>query len=328
VSLLRLEDVEKEFVVKRSPLGRARATLCAVRGVSLSLEPGESLGIVGESGCGKTTLARLVLRLSEPTAGSVWFDGIDISHLRERSLRPLRRHLQAVFQDPYGSLNPRMRVGDIVAEPLRSFGVAAGDRERRVAEVLSTVGLSPDAAESYPHAFSGGQRQRIGIARALALRPRLLVCDEAVSSLDVSIQAQILNLLADIQERTGLALLFISHNLAVVRHLCHRIAVMYLGQVVELASESELFETPAHPYTRALLSAALEPRFDPESRRSDTTRALLPGEIPSPLEPPEGCGFRTRCPIAREECREPPALLPGPHPGHDVRCPYTAAGSG
>jgi peptide/nickel transport system ATP-binding protein len=324
LSLLLLAGVEKEFVVRRSALGVLRKTLRALRGVSFSLEPGESLGIVGESGCGKTTLARLVLRLTEPSAGSIHFDGVDVSHLPERKVRPLRRHLQAVFQDPYGSLNPRMRVGDIVSEPLKSFGVAAGDRERRVAEVLSTVGLSRDAAESYPHAFSGGQRQRIGIARALALGPKLLVCDEAVSALDVSIQAQILNLLADIQGRTGLALLFISHNLAVVRHLCHRIAVMYLGQVVELASQRDLFESPAHPYTRALLAAVLEPRFDPESRRAGVLPKLLPGEIPSPIDPPEGCGFRTRCPIAREECRNPPALEPWSHPGHEVRCPYAA----
>jgi oligopeptide/dipeptide ABC transporter ATP-binding protein len=302
MSLLELSGVTKNF-----------GALRALRGVSLDIAPGESLGLVGESGCGKTTLSRIVLRLTRPTTGLVRFDGVDVTRSTERAFRPARRHIQAVFQDPYSSLNPRMRVGDVVGEPLRAFGFSPASREARVREVLETVGLSRESAESFPHAFSGGQRQRIAIARALALRPKLLVCDEAVSALDVSIQAQILNLLRDVQEQFELALLFISHNLAVVRHLCHRIAVMHLGEVVELASERELFEAPRHPYTRALLSAV------PQAGRRPVP---LAGEIPSPLDPPSGCGFRTRCAIAREECASPPPMLEV-SPSHWVRCPFT-----
>jgi oligopeptide/dipeptide ABC transporter ATP-binding protein len=308
-TVLELRDVSKNFSV-------GKRTLRALRGVSLELAPGESLGIVGESGCGKTTLARIALRLTPPSGGTIRFDGADVTDASERSFRPSRRHVQAVFQDPYSSLNPRMRVGDIVGEPLRAFGFSSAAREARVNEVLRTVGLSSDSAESFPHAFSGGQRQRIAIARALAIRPKLLVCDEAVSALDVSIQAQILNLLRDVQAEYGLSLLFISHNLAVVRHLCHRIAVMHLGEVVELARESDLFDSPRHPYTRALLASVPEP--SPGARRP----APLPGEIPSPLDPPSGCGFRTRCGMAREECSSPPPMLEAA-PSHWVRCPFT-----
>jgi len=313
--LLELIDVSKTFAVGR------KKSLRAVRSVSFTLDPGETLGIVGESGCGKTTLARLILRLLEPTEGTIRFDGTDLTHLPEKRMRPLRRHLQVVFQDPYSSLNPRMRVRDIVAEPLRNFGVPAAERAERVREALDIVGMPSDVdvLDRFPHAFSGGQRQRIGIARALVVRPKLLVCDEAVSALDVSIQAQILNLLDDIQKRLELALVFISHNLAVVRHLCHRIAVMYLGEVVELASEQEVFEGSLHPYTRGLLAAVLEPRYDPSAREGDALP--LGGEMPSPLSPPEGCAFRTRCPMARDECLEPPELREW-RPGHWSRCHF------
>ena len=310
--LLELDRVSKDFVVDR------RKTLRAVRSVSMSLNAGETLGIVGESGCGKTTLARLILRLDEPDAGTIRFDGTDVTHLRERAMRPLRRHLQVVFQDPYSSLDPRMRVEEILAEPLANFGIRGSEREARIDEALDVVGLALDVRRRYPHMFSGGQRQRIGIARALVLRPKLLICDEAVSALDVSIQAQILNLLRDIQERYDLALVFISHNLAVVRHLCHRIAVMYMGELVELADERELFERPLHPYTRGLLDAVLEPRFDPEARDK---RRPVPGETANPLSPPEGCAFRPRCPIEGEVCVQNPDLDAW-RPNHWARCHF------
>jgi len=316
-ALLEVEELTKDFAVRGDGLFGRRLGLRAVDAVSFALGAGETLGVVGESGCGKSTLGRLILRLLAPSAGTIRFDGRDISTLAEPAMRPLRRHLQVVFQDPYSSLNPRLKVRDIVAEPLENFGVGRRAIRARVGEALELVGLPPDAADRYPHAFSGGQRQRIGMARALALRPRLLVCDEAVSALDVSIQAQILNLLLDVQRELGLALLFISHNLAVVRYVSHRIAVMYLGRFVEVADQADLFERPQHPYTQALIAAVPEP--DPRERKG---RASLQGDIPSPIEPPAGCAFHPRCPKVQARCRDvPPALAAASH-GGSVRCYY------
>jgi oligopeptide/dipeptide ABC transporter ATP-binding protein len=314
-ALLAAEGLVREFPVRPGRAARA-AVLRAVDGVSLALQPGETVGLVGESGCGKTTVGRLILRLVPVTAGRIVFDGRDVTALPERRLRDFRRQVQAVFQDPYSSLNPRLRVRDIVGEPLRNFGATRRQAAVRVGELLETVGLPAADMARYPHAFSGGQRQRIGIARALALGPRLLVCDEAVASLDVSVQAQILNLLADLQARLGLAVLFISHNLAAVRHLSHRVAVMYLGQVVELAPEPAVFERPRHPYTRALLDAvpAAEPGAPPP--------AVLPGEVPSPLAPPPGCRFQTRCPRVEARCRAAEPALVELAPGHWARCHF------
>jgi oligopeptide/dipeptide ABC transporter ATP-binding protein len=315
--LLAVVGLERRFAASTSLLGRPAGELRAVDDVSFALDRGETLGIVGESGCGKTTLGRLVLRLTRPSAGRIVFDGTDITDVTEAELRPLRRHFQAVFQDPFSSLDPRMRVGDIVAEPLRNFGARRSDARRRVDELLEIVGLPGDAARRYPHSFSGGQRQRIGIARALALRPKLVVCDEAVSALDVSVQAQILNLLGEIQRRFGVALLFISHNLGVVRHVSHRVAVMYLGRFVELASETALFERPLHPYTQALLAAVPEP--DPTRRQR---RRAPVGEVPSPINPPSGCHFHPRCPRAAADCRMTAPLLREVERGRFVRCHY------
>jgi oligopeptide/dipeptide ABC transporter ATP-binding protein len=302
-----VERLQREFRV-------GPRVLRAVDDVTLHVAAGETLGLVGESGCGKTTVGRLILRLLPATGGRIVFEGQDITRLPESRLREFRRAVQVVFQDPYSSLNPRMTVRDIVGEPLRNFGATRRAAAARVADLLATVGLSPEYMTRYPHAFSGGQRQRIGIARALALSPRLLVCDEAVSSLDVSVQAQILNLLADLQRQLGLALLFISHNLAVVRHVSQRVAVMYLGRLVEVAPEADLFEHPRHPYTRALLAAV------PEAGPDAVPPAVLPGEIPSPLDPPAGCRFQTRCPRAEARCRAAEPPLVEERPGSWVRC--------
>ena len=278
----------------RRALTRYSTSVRAVSDVSLEIRRGETLGLVGESGCGKSTLGRTILRLLEPTAGTIRFGDTDLTQLSQRELRPMRRHMQMIFQDPYASLNPRMTVGAAIAEPLEIHGLVKTrlEREARVQELLERVGLRADAAKRYPHEFSGGQRQRVGIARALACRPKFIVCDEPISALDVSIQAQIVNLLEDLQAAEDLTYLFISHDLKVVQHICDRVAVMYLGRIVELADAKTLYRTPKHPYTKALLSAV--PRIEPKARKE---RILLQGDVPSPLAPPSGCPFHPRCPV-------------------------------
>ena len=319
MSLLTVTDLRKHFPTHEQKLVRVEgAPIKAVDGLSLSLEPGETLGLVGESGCGKSTAGRTILRLLEPTSGTIEFEGKDVTHAEGAELAALRRQMQMVFQDPYGSLNPRHPVGAIIAAPFLIQGIKPeGGTKRAVQELMERVGLNPEHYNRYPHEFSGGQRQRIGVARAIALRPKLVVCDEPVSALDVSIQAQVINLLEDIQAEQNLAYVFIAHDLSVVRHISDRVMVMYLGKVMEVSDRDGLYERPMHPYTQALMSAVPVP----EPRR-DRERILLSGDLPSPQNPPSGCVFRTRCPIATERCALEVPALTELSPGHQVACHY------
>ena len=319
-TLLEVRDLQMHFPVKEGVFQRARKVCRAVDGVSFTLRAGETLGLVGESGCGKSTLGKSIVRLNQPTAGTIRFDGVDLAPLSTKQLKAHRRNLQMIFQDPVESLNARHMVGEMLSEPFLIHGIGdAAWRRRKVLELLDKVGLPASAAERYPFEFSGGQRQRIGIARAIALEPRLIICDEPVSALDVSIQSQVLNLLLDLQREMGLSYLFIAHNLAVVKHVSDRVAIMYLGRIVEFADADDVYRDPRHPYTRALISAIPEP--NPQRVRE---RIVLSGDVPSPINPPSGCPFHPRCPHATERCRvEQPALreVPG-RTGHTVACHY------
>jgi len=318
MSLLEVQGLKVHFKLRRGWF-RSASILKAVDDVSFQIDPGETLGIVGESGCGKTTLARAIVRLLTPTAGRILFEGTDLAILKGAALRLRRRKLQMVFQDPYGSLNPRMTIRQIINEPLgiHRVGKNAKTRSTRYSELLTAVGLDAGAADRYPHEFSGGQRQRIGIARALALEPRVVVCDEPVSALDVSVQAQVVNLLRDLQETLGMALVFIAHDLAVVRHISHRIMVMYLGKAVETGPARTVIDHPSHPYTKSLVAAV------PAIRRGESVpRIVLPGEMPSPINPPPGCPFHPRCPVAQDLCRVEPPLLREIQPGHWASCHF------
>ncbi|MHC4137356.1 MAG: ABC transporter ATP-binding protein [Planctomycetota bacterium] len=318
--LLRVEHLKKFFPIRKGVFSRVVGWVKAVDNVSFHIERGETLGLVGESGCGKTTVGRSILRLIEPTAGVVYFGGEDLRALKGRNLRAVRRRMQIIFQDPYSSLNPRMTVLDIVGEALAIHGIAKGEaREHRVKDLLERVGLAGRYVNRYPHEFSGGQRQRIGVARALALNPDFIVCDEAVSALDVSVQAQVINLLMDLRVEFGLAYLFIAHDLSVVRYISHRIAVMYLGEIVETARSDDLFDRPLHPYTQALLSAVPVP--DPTHERS---RIMLEGDVPTPINPPSGCHFHPRCRLCEEVCKHEPPGVTDAGEGHTFRCHVAA----
>lgn len=315
-SLVEIKDLKKYYSAQRGLLGKAEGSVKAVDGISLSILKKETFGLVGESGCGKSTLGRLILRLEEPTEGAIFYEGKNILHLSKEELRILRREMQIIFQDPYSSLNPRYTVSQLVREPLliHQQGDTKFQRER-VMELITEVGLQEEHLMRYPHEFSGGQRQRIGIARALALNPKLLICDEPVSALDVSIQAQVINLLQDLQKKYGLTYLFISHDLSVVEHLCNRIGVMYLGRIVELSVTEKIYQQALHPYTQALLAASPIP--DPDLKRE---RIILQGDVPSPITPPPGCHFHTRCPKAFDRCREERPMLRELRPNHFVSC--------
>jgi oligopeptide transport system ATP-binding protein len=319
MALVRVEDVVKHFPIGTGLFGGQAVR--AVDGVSFEVRSGETLGLVGESGCGKSTLGRVIAQLQPATAGHVFFRDTDLVRLHGEKLRRMRQQMQMIFQDPYASLNPRMTVGDIIGEPLQNFGIARGkERERRINEVMRICGLNPNFIRRYPHEFSGGQRQRIGIARALVLNPTFIVADEPISALDVSIQAQIVNLLEDLQDRFKLTYLFIAHDLSVVRHLSDRVAVMYLGKIVEIADSKEIYLNPLHPYTKALLSSIPIPDPDLEAQREPI---LLKGEIPSPVNPPTGCRFHTRCPIAQfPKCSEEEPPLEDKAPGHRAACHF------
>ena len=318
-ALLEVRDLVKHFPVGGGFLSRSEGVVRAIEGISFTLHRGETLGLVGESGCGKTTTGRCILRLERPTSGQILFEGTDLATKSEQQLREMRRHMQVIFQDPYSSLNPRMTIGQIIAEPLKVHRLVTSKSGRtdRVKELLTQVGLLPQHADRYPHQLSGGQRQRVGIARALAMEPSLIICDEPVSALDVSIQAQIINLLEELQSRLGLTYLFIAHDLSVVRHISDRVVVMYLGKIVEIADRQTLYEAPVHPYTRALLSAVPIPDPKLEATRE---RTVLRGEVPSPLTPPGGCVFHPRCPIAEARCSAEIPRLREIHPGHWGAC--------
>jgi oligopeptide/dipeptide ABC transporter ATP-binding protein len=315
IPLLEVRGLKKHYPVPGGWFGGPGRQVRALDGISFKLQRGSTLGIVGESGCGKSTAAKTIMRLIEPTGGQILIDGLDITAMSRAAFRPHRKDVQIVFQDPYASLNPRMSAGAIVAEPLRNFGAGRVEREQRVRQLFDRVGLHRESLGKYPHEFSGGQRQRLGIARALAHNPRLIVCDEPVSALDVSIQAQVINLLMDLQDELGISYLFVAHDLAVVQHICDRVAVMYLGRIVEIGDRGTLFASPRHPYTQALLAAVPVP--DPGNPRR---HILLGGDVPSPMAPPSGCHFHTRCPFAMERCRlEAPLLRPAGN-GSEVAC--------